>query len=461
MQSYDAIIIGAGQAAVPLSVDLARAGWKTALVEAIHVGGTCINEGCTPTKTMVASAEAAYRIQRSASLGVLIGQVWVDMGKIRARKDAIVAEWRESSRRRVESSGADLIFGEARFTGPDTIEVAPAEGGDPLQLQAPKIIIDAGSRPALPPLEGLDSVPLLNSTTVMELDEVPEHLIVLGGGYVAVEFGQMFRRFGSRVTLVERSERLMLREDPDISDGILKILTEDGLQVLLQARATKVEPGERGGVRLNVQTPQGPQRLEGSHLLVATGRQPNSDRLNLPAAGIETDSHGFIRTNDRLETSVAGIYAVGDIKGGPAFTHISYDDYRILKTNLLEGGHASIHGRQVPYAVFIDPQLGRIGLSEQEARRQGLDVRVAAMPMEYVARAAETGQLRGFMKAVVDAGSGQILGAAILGVDGGEIMAMIQIAMLGKLHYRALKDAIFAHPTLAESLNNLFARLDS
>lgn len=454
---YDAIIIGAGQSGGPLAGAFAQAGRKTALIERAHVGGTCINEGCTPTKTMVASARAAYMARRSEEYGVHDGAVSVDMAKVRQRKRDIVESFRGGSTRRIEEAGVDLIAGEASFSGPTTLDVRLNDGGTQ-QLSAPKIFINTGERPAVPPLPGLDDVPFLNSTTIMELDVVPEHLLVLGGGYVGLEFGQMFRRFGSTVTIVQRGKQLLAREDQDIADAVAEILREDGIEVLLNTEAAQVAQAD-GTLMLTVKTPDGERALTGSHLLVAAGRMPNTERLNLQAAGVETDRRGYIRVNGRLETNVPGIYALGDVKGGPAFTHISYDDYRVLKANLLENGHASTEGRLVPYTVFIDPQLGRVGMSEQEARAQGRHIRVARMPMSYVARALEVDEPRGVMKAIVDADSDQILGFACLGIEGGEIMAMIEIAMLGKLPYTALRDAIFAHPTLAESLNNLFAQL--
>jgi pyruvate/2-oxoglutarate dehydrogenase complex dihydrolipoamide dehydrogenase (E3) component len=289
---------------------------------------------------------------------------------------------------------------------------------------------------------------------------VPAHLLILGGGYVGLEFGQMFRRFGSQVTIVQRGAHMLSREDDDVADAVADILRQDGVEVLLRAEALGVDRAADGGVRATVRTPEGERALAGSHLLVAIGRRPNSDRLNPAAAGVQIDAHGNIVVNDRLETSAPGIYAIGDVKGGPAFTHISYDDFRILRANLLRGGHETTTGRLVPYTVFIDPQLGRVGMSEREAREQGHNVRVAKMPMSYVARAVEVDESRGFMKAVVDAESRQILGCAVLGIEGGELMAMFEIAMLGHLPYTVLKDAIFAHPTLAESLNNLFMALD-
>jgi pyruvate/2-oxoglutarate dehydrogenase complex dihydrolipoamide dehydrogenase (E3) component len=458
MEEYDAIIIGSGQSGGPLATALAGAGRKTVLIESRYVGGTCINYGCTPTKTMVASADMANRVRRSAEFGVETRGERVDMPKIRERKNQMVESFRAGTLRRIKNGGEDFIKGTARFTGPKTLEVE-LEGGGTRQMTGKQIFINAGGRPLIPNLEGLDQVPYLTSTSIMDLDQVPAHLLILGGGYVALEFGQMFRRFGSRVTLVERSGQLLSREDPDVAQGVLKILQEDGIEVLLNTEARAVRKTSGGEIQLDLQTPGEARSLTGSHLLLAVGRVPNSDGLNLAAAGITTDERGNISVNDRLETKIGGVYAMGDIKGGPAFTHISYDDYRILKKNLLEGGHASTRGRMVPYTVFIDPQLARIGLSESEARSQGLKIQVARLGMDGIARTVEIGETRGFMKAVVDADTGQILGASILGVDGGEIMAMIEIAMLGKLPYTVLRDGIFAHPTLAEAMNNLFSTI--
>jgi pyruvate/2-oxoglutarate dehydrogenase complex dihydrolipoamide dehydrogenase (E3) component len=458
-EHYDAVVIGAGQGGMPLARALAGAGRKTVLVEREHVGGTCINEGCTPTKTLVASAKVAYFDRRSADYGVQKGPVSVDMKKVRQRKRDIVESFRSGDERRIENTeNLDWLMGEARFTGPKSLEVN-LNSGDTLDITAGEIFINVGARPGSVPVEGLDEVPALNSTSIMELDEVPEHLLVLGGSYVGLEFGQMFRRFGSEVTVVQRGKQLMSREDADVAEAVAEIMRQDGIEVLLGTQTRRVESTDNGGIQLTVVTSDGGITLSGSHLLVAAGRPPNTDLLNLEAAGIKTDKRGQIQVNERLETNVEGIWAMGDVKGGPAFTHISYDDFRIIKTNVLDGGNASIADRLVPYTVFIDPQLGRIGLSEEEALDQDRNVRVAKMPMSYVARALEVDEARGFMKAVVDADTGQILGCAILGIEGGEIMAMIQIAMMGKLPYTALRDAVFAHPTLAESLNNLFAPL--
>jgi pyruvate/2-oxoglutarate dehydrogenase complex dihydrolipoamide dehydrogenase (E3) component len=294
----------------------------------------------------------------------------------------------------------------------------------------------------------------------MELDIVPQHLIIIGGGYVGVEFSQMFSRFGSRVSVVQRNGQLLTHEDPDVAKAVADILSEDGIDIWLDTHPILITPTKDGNISLTMETPEGEHTIYGSHLLIAAGRVPNTEQLNLDAAGVQTDDGGHIQVNGGLETNTAGIYATGDVKGGPAFTHISYDDYRILKTNLLEDGDATIDGRMVPYTVFIDPQLGRIGITEQQARQQELNIKITKMPMEYVARAVETGETRGLMKAIVDAETQQILGCAVLGTQGGEIAALVQLAMMGELPYTALRDGIFTHPTLAESLNSLFATLD-
>lgn len=458
-QKYDAIVIGSGQGGNPLAEAFAAAGKRTAIIERKHVGGTCINEGCTPTKTMIASGRVAYLARRGADYGVHTGAISIDMEKVRQRKRGIVDKFRNSGQAGLEKTeNLDLIFGEASFLGPRTVSVRLHDGSES-SLTASQIFINAGTRASKPKLGGVDQVPFLDNVSIMELSSVPEHLLILGGGYIGLEFAQLFRRFGSQVTIVQRAEQLLTREDTDVADEIAKILREDGIEVLFNASATRVAY-EDGNITLQVAAGGNDQTLIGSHLLVATGRVPNSDSLNLPAAGLRTDAKGFIEVNDRLETNVDGIYALGDIKGGPAFTHISYDDFRILRSNLLDGKSASTRERQVPYCVFIDPQLGRIGMTEKDACAQGRNVRVAKLPMTSVARALEVDETRGFMKAVVDAESNQILGAAVLGIEGGEVMAVLETAMMGKLPYTALRDATYAHPTLAESLNNLFMAMD-
>jgi pyruvate/2-oxoglutarate dehydrogenase complex dihydrolipoamide dehydrogenase (E3) component len=457
---FQAIVIGSGQGGNPLCMALADAGLRTALIERKHVGGTCVNVGCTPTKTMVASGRAAYIARRGADYGVRTGTISMDMERVRQRKRDIVDMFRTRREDRLKKfPNLELIRGEASFTGPKTVLVRLKDGGERV-LTAETIVIDAGTRVSVPALDGLKDVPFLDSTSIMESDALPEHLLVLGGGYVGLEFGQMFRRFGSRVSIIQSGAQLLRGEDPDVAAEVTAIMRQDGIEVLLGAKGTRVVKNGTG-IQLSVLTGNESRDLQGSHLLVATGRTPNTDSLNLSAAGVATDSKGFVTVNGKLQTNVAGIYALGDINGGPAFTHISYDDFRILRTNLIEKGSASTEGRLVPYTVYIDPQLGRVGLSETEARGQKKNIRVARMPMTNVARALEVDESRGFMKAIVDAESGQILGAVVLGLEGGEIMSMLELAMMGKLPYTALRDGIFAHPTLAECLNNLFTNFDS
>lgn len=465
-KDFDAVIIGSGQSGGPLSTALAQDGQRVALVERAHVGGSCINVGCTPTKTMVASARVAHMARRAADYGVHTGSVRVDLAEVRRRKRDMVEKFRSGSRNAIEGTdGVELIMGEAAFAeqqgdGNGFLLDVALQDGTQTRLRAGQVFINAGARNRLPNLPGLDATEYLDNASIMELETVPDHLLVLGGGYIGLEFGQMFRRFGSQVTIVQRGSRLLTREDADISDAVVEILREDGARVLLDTDARAVEQAEDGEIRLRVSTPDGDETLSGSHLLVATGRTSNSDRLHLERVGVATDDRGNIQVNGQLETNVPGIYAMGDVKGGPAFTHISYDDFRVLRTNLLEGGAASIQDRLVPYTVFIDPELGRVGMGEEEARQQGLNIRVAKMPMSHVARALETDETRGFMKAVVDADTQQILGCAILGIQGGEIATVLQVAMLGKLPYTAIRDGVFSHPTVAESLNNLFSGME-
>jgi pyruvate/2-oxoglutarate dehydrogenase complex dihydrolipoamide dehydrogenase (E3) component len=459
-QQYDAIVIGSGQGGKPLCMALAQAGMRTAMIERAHVGGTCINEGCTPTKTMVASGRVAYLARRAADYGVQTGPISIDLQKVRQRKRDIVESFRSRSQSRLEeTANLDLIFGDARFAGAKSVEVRLKDGSQRV-LSAKYIFINAGTRASRPRLDGLDNIPFLDNASIMELDTVPDRLLILGGGYIGLEFGQLFSRFGSHVTIIQSAGQLLKGEDPDVAQEVANILQQDGIEILLNAKATGVTRSDRS-IRLELQQQNNPATVVGSHLLVATGRVPNSDTLNLGVAGIQMNDRGFIQVNDRLETAADGVYALGDIKGGPAFTHISYDDFRIIRANLLEKKSASIANRMVPYTLFIDPQLGRVGLTETQARAQKRNIRVAKLPMSSVARALEVDETRGFMKAIVDSETNQILGAAILGIEGGEVMSALEIAMMGKLPYTSLRDGVFAHPTLAESLNNLFMAMDS
>jgi pyruvate/2-oxoglutarate dehydrogenase complex dihydrolipoamide dehydrogenase (E3) component len=409
---------------------------------------------------MAASARVAYLARRASDYGVHTGPVKVNLAQVRERKQKVVERFRNGAEQVLEATAnLDIIRGEASFIDARTVKVE-GSGNETLRLSSEKIFINTGAKPVIPPIDGLNRVPSLDSTSIMELDALPKHLLIVGGGYIAIEFGQMFRRYGSQVTIIERGEQLLAREDSDVAEEVYKILLEDGIDVRLKARASRVETNEQGEIQLTVSGDGGEATVKGSHLLIATGRRPNVDHLNLGAAGVEMDEKGYVRVNDRLETNVPGIYAIGDIKPGPAFTHISYDDFRIIQANLLQNGDARIEGRPVPYTIFMDPQLGRVGLTEKEARAQGRSIRVAKLSMANVARAIEFGETRGFMKVIVDAETNQILGCAILGMEGGEVMTVLQVAMMGKLPYTVIRDGIFAHPTLAESLNNLFMAMD-
>lgn len=459
--SYDLIVLGAGQGGGPLAGTAAEHGHRAALVEAKHVGGTCVNEGCTPTKTMIASARVAHLARRAADYGVEVGDVSIDMETVRRRKRDIVASFRSGSRSSVEETdGLDLIEGTGRFVDAHTVAVDLNDGGT-RTLTADRIVVDTGAQPVLPPIDGLDEVDVLTSTSIMELGTVPEHLLVLGGGYIGLEFGQMFRRFGAEVTIVDRGPHVLGREDDDVAEALEEVLREDGLRVLNDTGMTAVSQAADGTITAQLNGEDAPAQIKGDALLVAVGRRPNTDGLDLGAAGVQTDDRGHVQVNDRLETSAEGVYAMGDVTGGPAFTHVSYDDYRVLRDNWLHGADRTTDDRLVAYTLFTDPQLGRVGLTEAQARDQGRTIEVAKMPMSHVARALEVDETRGLMKAVVDVETKQLLGAAVLGVEGGEVMSVLQTAMMGDLPVTRLKEAPYAHPTLAESLNNLFAGVEA
>jgi pyruvate/2-oxoglutarate dehydrogenase complex dihydrolipoamide dehydrogenase (E3) component len=455
-EQYDVLILGSGQAGNPLSSEFVKAGRRVALIERAEVAGTCINYGCTPTKTMVASAQRAWQVRHAGELGIEVGSMRVNLEQVRARKRKIVELFRTSSEKRFASGQPELVRGEARFVGSREIAVALKSGGE-RRLAAETIVINTGDSPTVPKIAGLDGVPYLDNVSLMELDAVPEHLVILGGGYEAVEFGQMFRRFGSAVTLIERGKHVLGREDGDISEAVEAILREDGLTIRTEANAIRVD-GESGVVTVHLGDGTS---IAGSQLFVAVGRSPNTKDLHLYAAGVATDAHGYIKVDEELRTNVPGIYAVGDVKGGPAFTHVSYDDYRILRDNLITGkSKRKTTDRTTVYVVYIDPQLGRVGLTEAEARQSGRKIKVARMPVTSIARATETGESRGLLKAVVDAETEEILGAAILAPEGGELMSMFELAMMGKLRYSTLENAVFAHPAYAESLNSLWGHFE-
>lgn len=458
-EHFDAIVIGAGQGGGPIASAFAESGRKTALIEREFAGGTCVNWGCTPTKTLIASGRIAHLANRSADYGVETGDVSVDMKAVRQRGRDIVTMFREGSNSQLEQTdGLDFIHGEAVFTGDKRITVRLNEGGV-RELQADTIVLDVGERARKLEIDNQDGVTILDNRSVLELGEVPAHLAVVGGGAIALEFAQLFRRLGAEVTILNRGERILSREDIDVAQATADILSEDGIDIKLNTEPTSVKRDGDEIVLTLDGADDATKSLRVTHVLNAAGRVPNTDRLDAEKTGLQLDKKGYVPTNDHLETDIPGIYAIGDIRPGPKFTHISYDDYRILKANLIDGGDHSIANRIVAATTYIDPQLGRVGASESDLKQKHTPYLVATMPMESVARALETDETRGMMKVLVHAETERILGAAILGIEGGEIAAMLQIAIMGDLPYTALRDGVFAHPTLAESLNNVFGSL--
>jgi len=443
---YDAIIIGSGQAGNPLAAALADHGWTVALIEKAHLGGTCINTGCTPTKTMVHRALVAHYARDAARWGVVTHDVNVDLPTIVAQKNKIVQWRRDGQQTSIDKRpNLHLYRGVAQFTGPHHLKV-----GDQ-SLVGERIFIDTGARARVPPIPGLDEVSYLTNETIMELTDVPDHLVVLGGGYIGLEFGQMFSRFGSRVTVIQTRDQICPREDPEVAAELQRALESEGIRFLLNASTTRVET-KNGAIVLTVEQSSGASAVTGSHLLIATGRRPNTEDLALDKAGVATNKDGSVKVNGKLETNVPGIWALGDVKGGPAFTHLSYNDFQIVYANVIEGRNVTIDKRIVPYCVFTDPQLGGVGLTEKEARAKGYKLKIGKVPMSVVARAYERDETDGLMKIIVDASNDRILGATILSGDGGETVQILYTLMLADLPYTLLKGAVYIHPTWAEGL---------
>jgi len=454
MNHYDAIIIGTGQAGPPLADRLAKAGKRVAVIERGRFGGTCVNNGCTPTKTMIASAYVARLAQRGADYGIeTVNPVKVDMPRVKARKDAVVEGSRNSVEKWMSSLPNTTVYrGQARFVGRRAVRV----GSD--TLEAERVFINVGGRPLVPNLPGAERVSYLTSETMMDIDFLPGHLIIVGGSYVGLEFGQMFRRFGSRVTIVEMAPRLIAREDPDVSDAVKDILAAEHIEIRLDARCLALEAA-KDGVTVNVDCSSGARTVTGTHVLLAVGRTPNTDDLGLPEAGIETDAHGYIKVDDSLHTSAENVYALGDCNGRGAFTHTAYNDYEIVADNLLNGAHRKVTDRIPIYALYTDPPLGRVGLSDAEARRERRRVLAGRMPMNQVARAREKGETQGFMKVLVDATTRRIIGAAILGVGGDEAVQSLVDAMYAQLPYTAVQQGVRIHPTVSELIPTVLGEL--
>ena len=456
-EPYEDLVLGSGEGGKYLVWHLARSGRRVAVVERRWIGGSCPNVNCLPSKNEIWSAKVADLMHHAAQFGIATGSFAVDMAKVRQRKREMVEGLIAMHLELYQKSGAELIMGEGRFVAPKTLEVRLSDGGTRV-LTGERIFLNVGTHATIPSIPGLADAGPLTHIEALELDRLPAHLIVLGGGYVGLELAQAYRRFGSRVTVVEHGPQLAAREDPDVADAIGRLFGDEGIEVLLSAEAIRVEGHSGESVRLHVRTPQGERIVEGSDILAATGRTPNTAGIGLDVAGVQLEARGYIQVNDRLETSTPGVWAIGECAGSPQFTHVSLDDFRVIRDNLA-GGNRTTRDRLIPFCLFTDPPLARVGWSEAEAGRRGMAVRVAKLPMSFVLRTRTTAETRGFMKALLDARTDRILGFTMIGPEAGEVMAVVQTAMLAGLPYTGLRDAILAHPTMAEGLNALFSQL--
>jgi len=454
-QQFDLLIIGSGEAGKNLAWTMSKAGRRTAVVERKLIGGSCPNIACLPSKNIIHSAKVAELARRGAEFGVMTEGLTIDMAGVRARKRRMVEGDIRLHLDLYKASGAELIMGEAHFVAPRTVEVTLNEGGVRV-LAGDQVVLNVGTHAAIPDVPGLRAAKPLTHVEALELDRLPEHLIVLGGGFVGLELAQAMRRFGSRVTIVERGGQLIAREDSDVAEAILHLFQDEGIEVLLNTELLEVEGLSGQAIKMRLRNSQGERTLEGSDLLVATGRIPNTQGLGLENTGVEVDDRGYIRVNERLQTSTPGIWAMGECAGSPQFTHVAFDDFRIVR-DTLNGGNRTTQGRLVPFCIFTDPELARVGLNESEAQKRAIPYRLARIPMAAVLRAHTLSETRGFLKALISAESDEILGLTAFGTEAGEVMAVVQIAMLAKLPYTALRDAILAHPTMAEGLTVLFA----
>jgi pyruvate/2-oxoglutarate dehydrogenase complex dihydrolipoamide dehydrogenase (E3) component len=457
VEHFDTVILGSGQGGKLLAWHLGRSGKKVAVVERRWVGGSCPAVACLPSKNELWSARVAHLVRNAAQFGTVTGSIRTDMRKVRSRKQDMIDREIDFHLNAYKSSGAELIMGSGRFVGPKTIEVTLNESGTRL-LSGNEVVLNLGSHAAIPDIPGLEAARALTHIEALELDYVPSHLIVLGGGYIGVEMAQAYRRFGSRVTLIESTRQLMGREDADVIEEMHSIVTGEGIEVLLDVQQMSVHGLSGDGVSVTVRTGGGDQKIEGSDLLVAVGRVPNTAAIGLDKTGVELDARGFVRVNERLVTTASGIWAIGECAGSPQFTHVSVDDYRIVRDNMA-GANRRADDRLVPYVMFTDPPLARVGLSEGEARRKGMAVRVAKLPMSNVLRTEATDETKGFMKVVVSADDDRILGFTMIGSEAGEVMAVVQTAILAELPYTKLRDAVIAHLTVAEGLGPLLGKV--
>lgn len=457
MKKFDAIIIGSGQAGNPLAKKLSKEGRRVALVESAFIGGTCINYGCTPTKTLVSLAKNVFQARRSAEYGITLSNDVPDYEMINQRKNKVVDIFREALESSlVQDPNITLYHGKGKFSGYKEIRVQ-LEDLSYKSITAESIFINTGARAHIPDIEGLQSVNFFTSQTILEIECLPKHLLIVGGGYIALEYSQIFRRMGGLVTIIEKSSRLLPKEDEDVGLEITRILEAEGVKIITDATIKRVVEETNESITIEILSTEKSFTLSGTQLLIATGRTPNTESLDLSKTCVQVDEKGFISVNEHLETTEPGIYAIGDVKGGPAFTHVSYHDYVVLADNLFGKKTSSIRNRLIPYCVFTDPELGRIGLTEKAATEMGLNFSVAKMKTSFIARAIETGETSGFIKAIVDNKTNKILGVAVISTNGGELMSLLQIAMLGNLKYDQLRDTMFAHPTYAEAINNLFS----
>jgi pyruvate/2-oxoglutarate dehydrogenase complex dihydrolipoamide dehydrogenase (E3) component len=456
-ERFESLILGSGTGGKLIAWHMAGSGRRTAVVERRWIGGACPNIACMPSKNEIFSARIAHLARHGAQFGTVAGPVTVDMATVRQRKRNMVEAQIAKHLRNYETSGAELIMGAGRFVAPKTLEVQLNDGGTRV-LAGDQVFLNVGTRAAIPSIPGLEAARPLTHVEALELDYVPQHLIVVGGGYVGLELAQAYRRFGSSVTIIESGPQLMSREDFDVSHEMRRLLSDEGIQVLVEAELLHVRGQSGKEVTLGVRTPSREQNIDGSDILLAAGRVPNTVGIGLEAVGIELDSRGYIRVNERLETSAPGVWAMGECAGSPQFTHISEDDFRIIRDNLA-GGRRSTRDRQVPYCMFTDPPLAHVGLSEGEAARRGIIIRVARMPTSAVLRAQATGETQGFMKALVGDSDDRILGFTMIGAEAGEVIAVVQVAMMADLPYWRVRDAVLAHPTMAEGLGFLFSNV--
>jgi pyruvate/2-oxoglutarate dehydrogenase complex dihydrolipoamide dehydrogenase (E3) component len=456
-ERFETLVLGSGAGGKLLAWHMARSGRRTAVVERRWIGGSCPNINCLPSKNEIWSAKVAHLVHHAAQFGTVTGPVAIDMATVRQRKRAMVDDLIATHLQNYKASGTELIMGSGRFVAPKTLEVRLNDGGTRV-LAGDQVFLNVGTHAAIPSVPGLEAARPLTNIEALELDYLPPHLIVLGGGYVGLEFAQAYRRFGSRVTVIQHGPQLMDREDPDVAAEVQRILSDEGIQVLVAAETLHVHGRSGEEVRLVVRMTSGEQHIEGSDILVAAGRIPNTAGIGLEKAGVEVDGRGYIRVNERLETSTSEVWAIGECAGSPQFTHVSEDDFRIIRDNLA-GGKRSTRDRLVPYCMFIDPPLAHVGLSEREAQRQGITVRVARLPTSAVLRTQTTDERQGFMKALVGGSDDRILGFTMIGTEAGEVMAAVQTAMLADLPYSRLRDAILAHPTMAEGLGSLFSNV--